>query len=111
MHCLRTSLRNGQETATFGGRIVVDATTREGMSGSPVIMREKTHYLTEKGEIRPQVNATRWIGVYASRPNLTAGGDLLGKGRDAEIGYVYKSGSVYKVIKDGIKGSHFGELP
>ena len=104
-------LEMAEETATFGGRIIIDATTRQGMSGSPVIMREKTHYLTEKGEIRPHINATRWIGIYSSRPNMTGSADLLEEDRRAEIGYVYKSGSVYKAITDGIRGPQLGELP
>jgi hypothetical protein len=98
-----------QETAAFGGRIIIDATTRQGISGSPVIIREKTHYLTEKGEIRQHVNATRWIGIYSSRPNIAGGGDLLEEDRRAEIGYVYKSGSVQKAISNGVKGPRFGE--
>lgn len=56
------------ETPDSRNRIVIDATTRSGMSGSPVIMREKTHYVDESGTVRQKANASRFIGVYASRP-------------------------------------------
>jgi hypothetical protein len=82
------------------------------MSGAPVIMREKTHYLAESGEIRQHANATRWIGIYASRPNIpTTQGGQPDEDRRAEIGYMYKSGAVQRTITDGIRGPHFGELP
>jgi hypothetical protein len=86
------------ETLESRGRIIIDATTREGMSGSPVVMRAKTHYISENGSIKAYPNATRLIGVYASRP-------ILGK---AEIGYVYKSGLIEEVIKDGSRGPDWG---
>lgn len=62
------------ETLESKGKIMIDATTRTGMSGSPVIMRSKTHYLSESGEIKECPNATRFIGVYASRPAFANAG-------------------------------------
>jgi hypothetical protein len=109
--CIASEPHLETAAATSGGRIIIDATTRQGMSGSPVIMREKTHYLTENGEITQHVNATRWIGLYASRPNIQASVDALEEDRRAEIGYVYKSGAAHKAITDGIRGPNFGELP
>jgi hypothetical protein len=104
-------LETTAETAA-GGRLIIDATTRKGMSGAPVIMREKTHYVSEYGEIKQYVNATRWIGVYASRPDtLSKTDDGPNDDQRAEIGYVYKSGAAQKVITDGIRGPNFGELP
>jgi Trypsin-like peptidase domain len=105
-------LETTEETGLSGGRVVIDATTRQGMSGAPVIMREKTHYLAENGEIKQHANATRWIGVYASRPNIPAA--QVGppdEDRRAEIGYLYKSGAVQRTIADGIRGPNFDELP
>lgn len=99
------------ETAGIEGKVVIDATTRRGMSGAPVIMREKTHYVAENGEIKSHVNATRWIGVYASRPNILVPSGLIDEDRRAEIGYFFKSSLVIDVIRDGIRGPHFGELP
>jgi hypothetical protein len=104
-------LETVEETAIGGGRVIIDATTRLGMSGAPVIMREKTHYLTENGEIIQHANATRWIGIYASRPNILIGPALSDEDRRPEIGYFYKSGAVQKTITDGIRGPNFGELP
>lgn len=102
------------ETPSSRNRIVIDATTRKGMSGSPVIMREKTHYLDESGEIRAKANASRFIGVYASRPQPTPNATLE-EGETGlsshEIGYVFKSGCVHEVIATGIKGGIYGEEP
>src|SRR5271166_3805241 len=51
------------ETPESRNRVVIDATTRQGMSGSPVIMRQKTHYLSERGNIIRHPNATRFIDL------------------------------------------------
>ena len=56
------------ETTETRNRVVIDATTRQGMSGAPVIMRENTHYLSESGKIIRQVNATRfWAFTHLDR--------------------------------------------
>jgi len=102
------------ETVFSRNKIVIDATTRSGMSGAPVVMREKTHYVTETGKIHQQVNATRFIGVYASRPVIVSevpGEDPRVIENNAEIGYVYKSQSVHEIIEFGIKGANYGEVP
>jgi len=100
------------ETAESRNRIVIDATTRKGMSGSPVVMRSKTHYVTESGQIVQKANGSRFIGVYASRPapereptndEIEAG--FLGH----EIGYVFKSGCLVEVITRAVRGPQFGE--
>lgn len=99
------------ETTESGGKVVIDATTRQGMSGAPVIMRETTHYITETGGIKRGVNATRFIGVYASRPNIPVAADLNDEDRRAEVGFYYKSGTVNEIIANGVRGPNFGELP
>ena len=99
------------ETLDTKGRIIIDATTRAGMSGAPVFMRAKTHYVSENGEIKAHVNATRLIGIYASRPNLKSQGDDVEEDRRAEVGYVYKSGHIHDTIVNGIRGPDFGCLP
>lgn len=99
------------ETPESRNRVVIDATTRQGMSGSPVIMRQKTHYLSEQGEIISHANATRFIGIYASRPDIPTASGLDDEDRRAEIGYFYKSGCVNETILNGIPGPHYGELP
>jgi hypothetical protein len=99
------------ETTESGGKVVIDATTRQGMSGAPVIMRETTHYITETGSINRGVNATRFVGVYASRPNVPIVADINDEDRRAEVGFFYKSGAVHEIITNGIRGPNFGELP
>jgi hypothetical protein len=96
------------EGPTARGRIVVDATTRSGMSGSPVIMRANTHYVAESGEVKCSPHASRLIGVYASRPMFQGK-----EPRDtfAEIGYVYKSGYIEEIIKNGSRAPDYGMLP
>ena len=74
-------------------------------------MRAKTHYVDESGEIVTHVNATRWIGVYASRPDLPAVPTAFEDDRRAEIGFFYKSGVAVQVITEGIRGPDFGSLP
>jgi hypothetical protein len=88
-------------------RIVIDATTRNGMSGAPVIMRAYTHYVTEAGNVTCSPNASRFLGVYASRPTFQAQ-----QGREtAEIGYVYKGGVIDQIIRSGERGPDYGLLP
>jgi hypothetical protein len=102
------------ETADSKNRIVIDATTRKGMSGSPVIMRYKTHYLSEDGQIKMKGNASRFIGVYASRPSpgREPTHDELDTGLSShEIAYVFKSGCVQEIITRGVRGPKYGELP
>jgi len=99
------------ETAETKFRVVIDSTTRGGMSGGPVIMRSKTHYLSEKGQITECKNATRWIGVYASRPNIVGANNAVEDDRRAEVGYFYKNGWVPDIITSGIRGPDIDTMP
>lgn len=66
----------------------VDATTREGMSGSPVIKRAYGAYKTHKN--RTVINdglPTRFLGVYSGRV-----------GETAEIGRVWKASVIYEIL-------------
>jgi hypothetical protein len=102
------------ETADSMNRIMIDATTRKGMSGSPVIMRCKTHYLSEDGQVNVRTNSSRFIGVYASRPSPRREPtyDELEAGLSShEIAYVFKSGCVQETIMHGVRGPKYGELP
>jgi hypothetical protein len=96
------------ETPNTQNRIIVDATARKGMSGSPVIMRAATHYLSEDGRIKCHANATRLIGVFSSRPQFQAEEPT---DTFAEIGYVYKSGCIYDIIVSGTPAPDYGMLP
>jgi hypothetical protein len=99
------------ETPDQRTRVVIDATTRQGMSGGPVVMRAKTHYVSETGKIKRHVNATRWIGIYSSRPNLPRVGSDIEDDRRAEIGYFFKMRCVHDTIVSGIRGPNYGEMP
>jgi hypothetical protein len=99
------------ETPEMKNRVVIDATTRPGMSGSPVIMREKTHYLAETGDIKRHPNATRFIGIYASRPRMSLPAGMDEADGNPEIGFFYKSSCVEKTLAEGIRGPRHGELP
>jgi hypothetical protein len=96
------------EAADAYGRIVIDATTRNGMSGSPVIARANPHYITEDGNVKCVPRAGRFIGVYASRPDLRHRDKT---GANIDIGYTYKSGLIDAIIAGGIRGPNYGDLP
>jgi hypothetical protein len=102
------------ETPESRSRIMIDATTRNGMSGSAVIMRAKTHYVSENGAVVQQINASRFIGVYSSRPSFVSKSaspvDRLEDMR-TELGYVYKSGCIEQIIREGTPGPDYGLLP
>jgi hypothetical protein len=74
-------------------------------------MRAKTHYLDESGKVVEFANATRWIGVYASRPNIAPSANALEEDRRAEVGYFYKSGWVAEIITSGICGPDPDMMP
>jgi hypothetical protein len=95
------------ETGGAENVFIIDATTRSGMSGAPVILRAKTSYISEEKSVRPCLIANRFIGVYASRPRFT---DEEGKVQFAEIGYVYKSGVIDQIINSGLRGPDYGQV-
>jgi hypothetical protein len=104
------------ETENSRRRIVIDATTREGMSGSPVLRLESTTYLNESGEICRKARASRLIGVYASRPtfreeNVPSSEKQKTADSLAEIGYVYKSGVIDEIIVGTKHGPREDEIP
>lgn len=99
------------ETPETGPKVVIDATTRGGMSGSPVIMRAKTHYVSTGGQTVADHNATRWIGIYSSRPTLAPGANVGEEDKRAEVGYFFKNGCVIETIEHGIRGPDFGAMP
>jgi hypothetical protein len=77
-------------------------------------MRAKTHYLDESGKVVEFANATRWIGVYASSPNIAPSANALEEDRRAEVGYFYyfyKSGWVAEIITSGICGPDPDMMP
>lgn len=101
------------EVSENHSRIIIDATTRSGMSGAPVIMREKTHYLSEDGTVISKVNAKRFIGIYSSRPPVGQVGASIDQSNPerAEIGYVLKSGAIDEMILSQNLGHRLNEQP
>jgi hypothetical protein len=71
----------------WGGKpaFLIDATTKSGMSGSPVIAKRVSIYQTSKGNVVG--NAVKFLGVYSGREISTSG---------IEVGFVWKP----KVISD-----------
>ena len=67
---------------------LIDATTRGGMSGSPVILRLHGGYTTTRGSIVMNgMPATRFLGIYSGRIHS-----------DAEIGRVWRPAAIEKIL-------------
>ena len=74
----------------FKGRPVflIDATTRGGMSGSPVVLRRSDGIrITEGGKFTHTSPESRFLGVYASRPDASL-----------ELGSVWKPQVVHEIL-------------
>ena len=69
---------------------LIDATTRTGMSGSPVVLRVADSYQTSSGDFILEAGIkTRFLGVYAGR--------IHGK---SEIGRVWRPFVIQEIIED-----------
>jgi len=67
---------------------LIDATTKNGMSGSPVIAKRVSIYQTSKGN---QIgNAVRFLGIYSGREIDPSG---------IEVGFVWKPRVISEIIK------------
>lgn len=66
---------------------LIDATTREGMSGSPVVARALGGHITSKGFQIHTGLVTRFLGIYSSRLP-----------KDAELGCVWKPSLIREVL-------------
>ncbi len=73
----------------WGGKpaFLIDATTKSGMSGSPVIAKRVSIYQTSKGNNIG--NATKFLGIYSGREIDKSG---------IEIGYVWKPRVINEII-------------
>jgi len=67
---------------------LIDATTKSGMSGSPVIAKRVSIYQTSKGNTIG--NAVRFLGVYSGR---NIGGDRI------EVGLVWKPRVISEILQ------------
>lgn len=81
----------------YGGRpaFLIDATTRAGMSGSPVVARVSGGYMSSQAYVVASGVVTKFLGVYASRIH-----------EDVEIGCVWRP----EVITEILDAMVFGEL-
>ncbi len=72
----------------FQGRhaFLIDATTREGMSGSPVVIRGLGSYLMKGGGMALASSATRFLGVYSAQVV------------EMELGLVWRPSSISEII-------------
>jgi hypothetical protein len=74
--------------------LLVDGRTREGQSGSPVILYRTDGYMTEGGTmINNWVPAIRLIGVYSGRIN-----------RESDLGLVWKLSALREIIEARWRG-------
>jgi hypothetical protein len=77
--------------------LLVDSRTREGQSGSPVILYRTDGYITEGGDmINNGVPAARLVGVYSGRIN-----------KESDLGRVWKIGTLVEILD----AKHRGPLP
>jgi hypothetical protein len=81
-------------------KMYLDTATREGMSGSPVVLRTSGPYLKDDGNLSLHAGtASKFIGVYASR--IGAEDEFK-----AQLGVIWKS----SVIDEIIDGNKMGEI-
>jgi hypothetical protein len=80
-------------------KILIDTATRQGMSGSPVIVIRRGLIPKKSGDDLMIGHAAKFLGVYSGR----LGNDLLG----AQLGIVWKS----EVIDEIVDGRVRGRLP
>lgn len=66
---------------------LIDATTREGMSGAPVVRRAHGGYRTRDGNYSIGVDGTRFLGVYSGRIH-----------GESEIGKVWRADLVNEIL-------------
>ena len=77
---------------------LIDTATREGMSGSPVLLRTRGGYLSEhSGTAFGLGIAHKFLGVYSGR--------YTGNLHEAHIGIVWKPSVVAELIESGVQGN------
>lgn len=82
---------------------LIDATTRSGMSGSPVIAR-KSSYQSLSGEMRIEGRAIdKFMGIYSGRIDRTTGEDSK---LSTELGFVWHPKVILEMLNNGMPGSY-----
>ena len=81
-------------------RFLVDTASRRGMSGSPVILRQRGGYIQESGNQRILPGTfTRFLGVYSGRYGVD-------DDNQAQLGIVWQKRLIDEVIDEGVPGNH-----
>lgn len=76
---------------------LVDSRTRQGQSGSPVILYRKGVYTTDDGSVMASTKPVeRFVGVYSGRINT-----------ESDLGIVWKGGALDEILA----GQHRGPIP
>jgi hypothetical protein len=78
-----------EPTLDYQGKplFLIDATTRGGMSGSPVVFRPTGAYKTKKGNMAISSNITLFLGIYSGRIH-----------KDSEVGMVWRPRLINEII-------------
>lgn len=80
-------------------KFLIDTATQKGMSGSPVILRQRGSYSDINGNIRMGISsATKFLGIYSGRYH---GDDLAA----VQLGVVWQKKLIDEIINSGTPGS------
>jgi len=86
-------------------KFLIDTATQKGMSGSPVILRERSAYRSEEGDMIMGGGATRFLGVYSGRYQDNSEEDDEIKLLKAQLGMVWKKIVIDEIIDAKVPGS------
>ena len=76
-------------------KFLIDATTRSGMSGSPVMLHQDPLHKAFKVGGDRDLSKINVVGMYSGRA------DAIEKGRSTELGYVWRLDDIIDVIESG----------
>jgi hypothetical protein len=79
---------------------LIDATTRSGMSGSPVVLRLNSYLKSDGSQVIAGGIATKFLGIYAGRIH-----------EDSEIGRVWRPFVLQELLQGKLKFRHSRLLP
>ncbi len=79
-------------------KFLIDTATQKGMSGSPVILRQRGGYANTKGDMVMGITAaTKFLGVYSGRYT----DDLAA----VQLGVVWRKELIDEIINTGVAGN------
>lgn len=76
-------------------KFLIDATTRSGMSGSPVMLHQDPLHKYIKIDGARDLSKIHVVGMYSGRA------DAIEKGRSTELGYVWRLDDIIDVVEKG----------